>query len=795
MRKIITLAAIVLTAISLQAQTTQVVRWVDTVGGTSNSAPYVRQQDGVRGMVEDGQSNTYVIGNYTGKIDFVVYNTTTNGVATTISGTVTLTSVSGSQDIFIARYAIDGKCTWAASIGGSGFDEGRAIYMTNPSSPSDFYITGMFTNSMTVAGTTLNTVASGYAVSDAFVIRYNTTMTTLPTLNWKKAFGGYTETCATAIVHSGSNLYVTGYYTELILDSAVNILAEKTHNNGTTGSFTTPTPGYLEFPLHDMFVARITTSGAISAILRTNGSEDEVEGNGITLSGTDVFVTGTFKGSTEFTTTASSCSGHSDAFIAKYPTTFTSATAASAVTIIGGPSTTYQAAIGQPFYKQDEGYGIIASTFGIFATGRFMDQASFGTGGSAIDPSGSANETYMYLVRYPTTLAGAGNAVTGTGGYSEGRGIYLATGGGFSPTHSLFIVGGAVSTASVNGTQVETNGYTAENVGFVARIGYTGSTGVWANSFVDGIAQNQNGIHGTGVGDIDVVGYAVSYRVGCGVRIAGWYASKTAFGTNERAAYGSHDAFVCMRDNSVAVTSNTYNCGGGSVLLTGTGGTSPYSWVGPGVSVSTSTVTVTPSTTSTYTFTTATSGSCGNAIAPVTVNAYPSIASADAGPNKYICGATHSVIIGTVALQGCTYSWAPSGSLTGATTAQPTATVSSNVTYTMTMTDTCGNVTTDVMTVTYDAFCPHGRLAGPEETNSASFVVYPNPNNGQFTVSTSIGLPKNVMVYDVNGRLVYSVIGTTDANVAVDISGEAQGLYTVQVVCGDHMESMRVNNQ
>lgn len=94
------------------------------------------------------------------------------------------------------------------------------------------------------------------------------------------------------------------------------------------------------------------------------------------------------------------------------------------------------------------------------------------------------------------------------------------------------------------------------------------------------------------------------------------------------------------------------------------------------------------------------------------------------------------------------------------------------------------------------------RLANPVSpqetvmtTEPAALVVYPNPNNGQFTVSTFTDITKDVLVYDVNGRLVYSSIQTTDMNVTVDISGEAKGLYIVQVVSGDHVESIRVSNQ
>lgn len=795
--------------IALKAQTTQVVRWANTIGGNSTSTT-VRVEDAIKGIVEDGYSNTYVIGNYTGTISFQEYTATpsSTGYHNNAPGSLithTFTSVSGSQDVFLARYDIDGYCTWCTSIGGSGFDEGNAITMSSPSSPSDFYITGMFNNSMTIGTNTLNTVASGYAVNDAFIIRYTTGLTSTPAENWWRAFGGYTETCGMGIVTSGSNVFITGYYTEYCMDASANLILEKTHTDGTSGtSFSTSTPGYLEFPYHDMFVARYSTSGTYSDALHTYGSEDEVEGHGIAVSGSYVYVTGTFKDDVCFTndTTPVSCNGHSDAFVARYPTTFSSGDHATSAITIGGPSTTYQAAIEEPFYKQDEGYAICATNYGIFATGRFMDQATFGSGGSTIDPSGSSTETYMYLTRLDAALANPGTSAieTGTSGYSEGRGIFGLNGSAFSGLPStIFVVGGAMSSSYVNGTQVETNGYAAKNVGFIQRIAYYSSTGFSSNvnNFVDGIAQNQDESNGVINSDMNLVGFAVSYRVGCAYRIGGRFSNKASFGNIEKTASGSYDAFLDERENAVSVTANTFNCGSGSVVLTGTGGSSPV-WTGPSGTISTTTTaTVTPTSTTTYTFS-ATSGSCAASTTPVTVVNFPASSTADAGANQNICGGTTSVLIGTGALSGMTYSWAPSANITGATnTAQVTAHVTSgSVTYTMTATDACGNVSYDYVTVTYTPTCPH-RLAAPGADGEAYPVasVFPNPNNGTFTIETYSENAKDIFIYDAMGKLVYSNTQTTDASIAVDLSALSKGLYIVRIVNGDDVQEQRIINQ
>ncbi len=109
-------------------------------------------------------------------------------------------------------------------------------------------------------------------------------------------------------------------------------------------------------------------------------------------------------------------------------------------------------------------------------------------------------------------------------------------------------------------------------------------------------------------------------------------------------------------------------------------------------------------------------------------------------------------------------------------------------------------ITTTVSTVAACGSVP-ARLADPEtETEStesaiAPLVVYPNPNNGQFTVNADVQGVKDVMVYDMNGRLVFSQMQTTDVNIAVDISGEAEGLYLVKVISGSEVQTARVSNQ
>lgn len=88
------------------------------------------------------------------------------------------------------------------------------------------------------------------------------------------------------------------------------------------------------------------------------------------------------------------------------------------------------------------------------------------------------------------------------------------------------------------------------------------------------------------------------------------------------------------------------------------------------------------------------------------------------------------------------------------------------------------------------------RFGNPEEsTMTSSMSVYPNPNNGQFTINTNSSEPKDVMVYDMNGRVVFTMVQTTETSIAVDISNEAKGLYVVKVSDGTNVQTARVSNQ
>ena len=73
----------------------------------------------------------------------------------------------------------------------------------------------------------------------------------------------------------------------------------------------------------------------------------------------------------------------------------------------------------------------------------------------------------------------------------------------------------------------------------------------------------------------------------------------------------------------------------------------------------------------------------------------------------------------------------------------------------------------------------YGSNTGVEE-NADDVTLYPNPNEGRFTVSSKQSVLKRIEVYDVSGRLMKTE-DTNGSTTIIDISGLASGMYMVRV--------------
>jgi len=196
---------------------------------------------------------------------------------------------------------------------------------------------------------------------------------------------------------------------------------------------------------------------------------------------------------------------------------------------------------------------------------------------------------------------------------------------------------------------------------------------------------------------------------------------------------------------------NTSVCSGGCVNLTGTGGVT-YNWQ-PG-SLSGSTVNVCPGASTTYTLYITDANGCSDSDM-VTINI--SGASVAVSPSTSICTGNTTVIVAS-GPNGQTYSWLPSGSLTGANTSNPTASPTVTTTYTVTATNSFGCTAIDSVTVqvtsapqitaSNDTSLCNGGAANLTATGATSYTWNPG-NIGQQTISVS---PVNTTTYIVTGN-------------------------------------------
>nr|MBK9651103.1 T9SS type A sorting domain-containing protein [Bacteroidota bacterium] len=152
--------------------------------------------------------------------------------------TITLfnTGLSGSADLYIAKYDSIGNVIWAKSVGGYASDISNSVtvdYM------GCIVITGIFDSpTITFGSKTLNNVGD----KDIFIAKYSTDGVLL----WAKSEGGsYQDQATSVIADATGNIIVVGYFDSPVL------------NVGTTPLTNTGIPGYT-----DLFIAKYDSTGS-----------------------------------------------------------------------------------------------------------------------------------------------------------------------------------------------------------------------------------------------------------------------------------------------------------------------------------------------------------------------------------------------------------------------------------------------------------------------------------------------------------------------------------------------------
>ena len=164
--------------------------WAKKAGGSGS--------DRATSVKADANGNIYITGFYYGTATF---------------GTTTLTSISGSQDGFIAKLDPSGNFLWAKSFGGNLAEWGNAIAIDELDNP---IITGQFQGTSNFSGTSLtsminpNTLFSSF---DVFTAKYSSA----GNLIWvNKGSAKYDDRGLDIITDNLNNIYVCGQFSDTI---------------------------------------------------------------------------------------------------------------------------------------------------------------------------------------------------------------------------------------------------------------------------------------------------------------------------------------------------------------------------------------------------------------------------------------------------------------------------------------------------------------------------------------------------------------------------------------------------
>jgi hypothetical protein len=79
-----------------------------------------------------------------------------------------------------------------------------------------------------------------------------------------------------------------------------------------------------------------------------------------------------------------------------------------------------------------------------------------------------------------------------------------------------------------------------------------------------------------------------------------------------------------------------------------------------------------------------------------------------------------------------------------------------------------------------------------DEEEETAMSVYPNPNNGAFTLNTGNSEEKDIYVYDVLGKVVFQKNKVTEKTTEINIAGSPKGVYMVKIICDDKNQTIKI---
>jgi hypothetical protein len=422
-------------------------------------------KDKATDVAVDAANNAYVVGVYNGAVDF----------DPSPSRTLTLPFMpNGGDEAFVAKYSPTGGLLWAVPFNGAGAQECQSVALD---ADGNVIVTGWFSSTVDFnpsATSSFNLTSAGG--EDGFVAK----LTSNGSFVWAKRFGGAgREGGLAAAVDTSGNVYVQGMYNApgdynpgsatftlacagsydvslLKLDSSGNfVFAKRFGSSGedmgnglavdssgnvlSMGSFYGTVdfdPGSATRPLtaaggSDIFVSKLSSSGAYVWAKRLGGSGAEQGGDLAVDASGNVYATGAFTGTADFNPVAdatalrTSQSGSTDVFVAQLSS-----------------SGAYRWAQSFGASGTDKGNGLAVDSTGVYVTGKFAGSIDFNPSASATYTLASAGgSTDVFAMKLSTSSGGFhwARRAGGSSNLDEGEAIAVRAGrawitGGFAGT-------------------------------------------------------------------------------------------------------------------------------------------------------------------------------------------------------------------------------------------------------------------------------------------------------------------------------------------------------------------------
>ncbi len=241
--------------------------WVKTAGGPGQDQGY--------SICTDSAGDIYATGWFTGPVSFGDEVRTSNG----------------SLDVFIVKYSSDGMYQWGRTIGGRDTDFGASICTDRSNS---VYVTGSFMNNVDFGN---GTIISSCGADDIYIAKYDRDGAFM----WVKTAGGSaSDTGYSICADLTGNLYVTGYFSGSADFGSGNDLIS-------TGE-------------GDIFIARYLSSDGSFQQAKHYGGTGSAAGDNYgfsicTDSSGNVYATGSFAGTADFSANGRTSAGGWDLFI------------------------------------------------------------------------------------------------------------------------------------------------------------------------------------------------------------------------------------------------------------------------------------------------------------------------------------------------------------------------------------------------------------------------------------------------------------------------------------------------